>query len=162
MVSDEQVATARTNIGEALQQLRDIDHGLHRWSRHYMPRILIRPVHRTHYHIASNTCMLDIAAALVHPPVKLATTVVHEATHARLCLAGIPYTPTLKDRVEKICVAQELAFARKFPEDLYPGKERWIAQLVTYLEHGPTPRWHELWDKWDKERPEILKAAGKL
>lgn len=100
--------------------------------------------------------MLDIADVLLRSPAALATVLIHEATHARLSSAGILYTPNLRSEVESICVARELEFVLRLPERLYPGKDKWAAQLRTYVEHGPTPRWHQLWAEWDKEREDLL------
>lgn len=44
---------------------------------------------------------------------RLALLLVHEATHARLWNAGIRYRPSLRARIEKLCVNEEEAFARK-------------------------------------------------
>jgi hypothetical protein len=43
----------------------------------------------------------------------LATTIVHEATHARLFTAGIGYPVALRPRIERLCMRQELAFAER-------------------------------------------------
>jgi len=45
----------------------------------------------------------------------LALVIVHEATHARLHRMGIPYEEKLRDRIERICIGRELAFAAALP-----------------------------------------------
>ena len=47
---------------------------------------------------------------------EIALTIVHEAAHARLWRAGVPYTEVLRPRVEAICMRREVAVARKFPD----------------------------------------------
>jgi len=46
---------------------------------------------------------------------RLASTIVHEATHARLWNRGIRYDEAIRPRVEAVCVRRELAFAAKLP-----------------------------------------------
>ena len=45
----------------------------------------------------------------------IASTIVHEATHARLMHCGIGYQAELRARVEMVCVRRELAFSAKLP-----------------------------------------------
>lgn len=51
----------------------------------------------------------DVAVA------EIAQTIVHEATHARLCKLRIKYKEDVRDRVERICVKSEIAFAKRLP-----------------------------------------------
>jgi hypothetical protein len=56
----------------------------------------------------------------------IAATIVHEATHARLFRHNIPYVEPARARIEAICDAQSVDFARRLP-----GGEsfaRWILQ----------------------------------
>jgi hypothetical protein len=48
-------------------------------------------------------------------PEMIASTIVHEATHARLVRRGIGYEEKLRPRGEAACVRRELAFAAKLP-----------------------------------------------
>jgi hypothetical protein len=56
---------------------------------------------------------------------KIASTLVHEGTHARLHARGIDYAPERRARVEAICARSEIAFARRLldPEDLIEEAE---------------------------------------
>jgi len=47
----------------------------------------------------------------------VALTIVHEATHARLWNAGFRYHPSIRKRIERLCVAQELVFLERLPDD---------------------------------------------
>jgi hypothetical protein len=49
-------------------------------------------------------------------PEVLAGVLVHEATHARLEHRGIEHLEPVRDRIEKVCVRQELLFASKLPD----------------------------------------------
>lgn len=85
---------------------------------------------------------------------EVALTIVHEATHARLHAAGIRYRPELRERVERLCVSQEVAFAQRLPEGsaLLDGiraqleRPWWSAQdlferRLGQLEFAGAPRW---------------------
>lgn len=61
-------------------------------------------------------CQLDPIFVLSSPIEFIASTIVHEATHARLIDVGIPYTYENHHRVEKVCIRQEMVFARRIPE----------------------------------------------
>jgi hypothetical protein len=64
-----------------------------------------------------NACELDIRFVLAETsiPEVIASTIVHEATHARLLRCGVGYEEELRARVEAVCFRRELAFAKKLP-----------------------------------------------
>lgn len=47
---------------------------------------------------------------------EIALTIVHESTHARLCKLKIEYTEDIRDRVERVCIKSEIAFAKRLPD----------------------------------------------
>jgi hypothetical protein len=47
---------------------------------------------------------------------RMTLTIVHEATHARLCKLKIKYSEDIRDRVERICIKSEIAFAKRLPD----------------------------------------------
>lgn len=61
-------------------------------------------------------CQLDPGFVLSSPIETIASTIVHEATHARFINVGIPNTYENLHRVEKACIRQELVFAQRIPE----------------------------------------------
>jgi hypothetical protein len=66
----------------------------------------------------------------------LATTMVHEATHARLFAAGIGYPTTLRPRIERLCMRQELDFAGRISDG---------SAAAARARHGlnlPDENWH--------------------
>jgi hypothetical protein len=69
----------------------------------------------------------------IESPDELAVTIVHEATHARVASMGIPYLPALRERIERLCVREEVAFAKALPDG-----ERWAGQALRALE---SPWW---------------------
>jgi len=49
----------------------------------------------------------------------IALTIIHEATHARLWKRGIRYRNDARERIERICVGAELAFAARLNDSAY-------------------------------------------
>jgi hypothetical protein len=47
---------------------------------------------------------------------RMTLTIVHEATHARLCKFKVKYSEDIRDRVERICIKSEIAFAKRLPD----------------------------------------------
>jgi hypothetical protein len=160
-VGNDDAEAARGKVIDALEQLMMFDFRRYGQCEHYMPWIMIRPARRSHYDIDAGICMLDLADALLGSPAGIAAVLVHEATHARLSFRGIRYVPRLQARIENICVAEELAFVNRLPDQDYPGKERWVKRLVTYLRHGHTPELLHAWDNWDERRAQLLNSRGK-
>jgi hypothetical protein len=69
------------------------------------------------YKPSLKACLLDEryvadSAAAVD---QIASTIVHEATHARLWRYGIGYKEEQRARIEAICFRRELAFAARLP-----------------------------------------------
>ena len=63
-------------------------------------------------------CMLDesyVCKADVTPS-HVATVLIHEATHARLHAVGIGYPVSLRPRIERLCMRQELELAKQLPD----------------------------------------------
>ena len=78
-----------------------------------------------------NACLLDWSdlGGNLH---SAAMTLVHEATHARLEKAGIPYCDRLRERIERLCIREEIAFARQLPNS---------DELVEEAQHAMSSRW---------------------
>jgi hypothetical protein len=59
-------------------------------------------------------------------PREIASTLVHESTHARLDVKGFEYSGEMRARIENVCFRRQLAFARRLaePGDLVDQAER--------------------------------------
>ncbi len=83
-----------------------------------------------------NACELDTRFVLAETsfPEVIASTIVHEATHARLLRCGIGYEQELRARVEAVCLRSELAFAAKLPngEQARERAERTLELCATH------------------------------
>jgi hypothetical protein len=83
---------------------------------------------------------------------ELALTIVHEGTHARLRRHGFGYDETIRARIERICIRNELAVARRFSDsgDLVEMKERSLA--------WDDKEWSD--ETIDREDAEYVRALG--
>jgi len=80
-------------------------------------RVWLLPGSSGSYNKALRSCELDSRYVLDETSSleMIASTIVHEATHARLMRCGIGYETKLRARVEMACVRRQQAFAAKLP-----------------------------------------------
>jgi hypothetical protein len=90
----------------------------HRLTRD-LKRVWATPLHgpRACFYFRLDACSLNPQYVLAEwmTPELLASTIVHEATHARLWRMGFRYEERVRPRVEAVCVRRELVFAAKLP-----------------------------------------------
>jgi hypothetical protein len=89
-------------------------------------------------------CLIGIDYTRRHDALDLAMAIVHEAMHARLWRAGCRYDEANRERVERICVDAEIAFASKVPgseEAVARSRQLLGTQWWTHAEHVSRSRW---------------------
>jgi hypothetical protein len=120
------------------------------------------------YQRSLQACVLDERYVLSEKttPQRLALTIIHEATHARLERCGLDYELKLRPRIEAVCLRRELAFVSKLPNgaelrdelvrtlewstanpDYYSNlhfEERWIEGEAGALRYLGAPEWNML------------------
>ena len=62
-------------------------------------------------------CEIDQHRAKTMSVTYMASIIVHEATHGFPCLLKFGYPENLRHRIERICIRQQLDFARKCGDD---------------------------------------------
>jgi hypothetical protein len=82
------------------------------WLLNHMNSFFVRDQGTPQYWIATNMCVLPVKRVLHVPVHETASDIVHEATHARLHRLGVPHEMRLQDRLEQVCIREELRFAR--------------------------------------------------
>lgn len=116
------------------------------------------PSAAAHYDRTLNACVLDERYLLKEGMTLggIASTIVHEATHARLERWGIIYEEEVRCRIEAICLRRELNFLTKLP-DSGPLQE----EIARALEWCATDRDHlsdaSFRDREDKGQVETLR-----
>ncbi len=116
---DKDYPAAFSKIDQAFNLISEFDSLHYHQIKHNVKRIWISvlPVNYAEWVDDLQTCILD-RNYLLRSDVsvcEIAQTIVHEATHARLCKLKIKYTEDIRDRVERICVKSEIAFAKRLP-----------------------------------------------
>lgn len=88
------------------------------------------PSAQAHYDRSLNACALDERYVLNETMTleRIASTIVHEATHARLESWGVLYIEAMRYRIEKICLRRKLNFLTKLP-DSGPMQEEIVRTL---------------------------------
>jgi hypothetical protein len=79
--------------------------------------VLLLPNARSCYYGSLRACLVDVRFVLLETTTleEIASTIVHEATHARLERWGISYDEKQRSRVEAICLRRELNVAASLP-----------------------------------------------
>ncbi|KRR15734.1 hypothetical protein CQ13_13425 [Bradyrhizobium retamae] len=80
--------------------------------------VLLLPDAAAHYDRSQNACVMDERFVLLESTTleRIASTIVHEATHARLERWGMLYDEKKRPRIEAICLRRELNFLAGLPD----------------------------------------------
>lgn len=97
--------------------------------RRDLRRILVVRQAAAAYWPHMRACVMTPAELSAGDAGDVALTLVHEATHARIHVRGIEYEPARRERIERLCVRQQVEFA-----ELLPNGERHIAHLTDALQ----------------------------
>lgn len=118
--------TQDTDMARHLKKLRQAVEKIHRHSpRDY--RQVTRSIRRlvvadyqtplnAEYHSSQRTVLLLAETLRVLDVNALAAMLIHESTHARLDRMGVVHTAGASDRIEAICLRNEIRFLRKLPD----------------------------------------------
>ena len=110
---------ALRRVEEALQLIKCHDALSYARITRNLDRIWVNllPSARAHYDTSINACVFDERHVLSETTTieQIASTIIHEATHARLEGWGIFYAEAMRARIEAICLRRELSFLRKLP-----------------------------------------------
>lgn len=98
--------------------------------RSRLTRLLFTETAGGDYHHKIRTCRISIPYARRVAPVELAMMIVHEAMHAQLEDEGRKYYGDEREKIERECVAEEVAFAKRIP-----GTEQVVARTEALIDH---------------------------
>jgi hypothetical protein len=127
-------------VEDALRLIKDHD-PLHYFRVvHHLERIWVHllPSAQAHYDQTLNACVIDERFLETTSIERIASTIVHEATHARLERWGIRYVEKERPRIEAICCRRELNFLTKLPHSESLQEEivrtlEWLANNDDYF-----------------------------
>lgn len=97
-------------------------------------RFLITDTTSSRYLRLTRTCVLPVGRVLESSRERLALTIVHEATHARIARAGVLPTVDKQARIEQRCVKEEIRFLNVLKVAGYNGTDDWAAHLMRQLD----------------------------
>ncbi|MBR1126303.1 hypothetical protein JQ628_32625 [Bradyrhizobium lablabi] len=154
---------ALRRVEEALQLIQRHDAlNYSRITRH-LDRIWVHVIAsaQAHYDRSLNACVIDERYALGEAMTleKLASTIVHEATHARLEGWGIVYVEERRARIEAICLRRELRFAAKLP-DGEPLRDEIVRTLEWCAANSDQLSDARFRERDDQGQPETLRYLG--
>jgi hypothetical protein len=149
-------------VEDALRLIRDHDRPRYNRLKIDLVRIWVRllPGPLGSYNRAMRACEIDgkFIQAETTTLEEIASTIVHEATHARLMAYGIGYDEGERARVEAVCIRRELAFARKIPEsDLIKDQAERLLTLCESKEYWTDTEFDNRWIEGHAER---LRGVG--
>lgn len=108
-----------------------------------------------------NACLLDerIVASEDTTLEWIASTIIHEATHARLEKRGIRYDEAVRHRIERICARRELDFARRLPgADALIEEINWRIEQCEVGKEAFSDR--KMWEEMDRGDRDVLRHLG--
>jgi len=102
-------------VESALRLIKDHDPISYSRVTRHLDRIWVRLISNAgaHYERRSNACVVDERFVLSETVDEIASTIVHETTHARLEHWGITYEDEVRRRIEAICIRRQLNFVGK-------------------------------------------------
>lgn len=117
-------------VESALHLIRDRDTLNYSRVLKYLDRIWVRliPSAQAHYERQLNACVFDQRFVVSETVEEIASTIVHETTHARLERWGITYDEKVRRRIEAICIRRQLNFVGKLS-----GSEKLREDLLAAL-----------------------------
>jgi hypothetical protein len=154
--------TGLDRIEEALGLIKRHDPLRYDRLRRDLERIWVTPLPGNwgEYRDALRMCALDERYVLAKGtrPEQIASTIVHEATHARLLRCGIGYETSLRARVEAVCFRRQRAFATRLPTG-GPTQEDAERRLTGY----PVEFWSDasLRQRHDQGAADALRYLGR-
>lgn len=101
------------SLHAALQVISQTDPRRFERLRRDLRRIVLVKAGNPEFASEVGACLITSGYVRQNSPEAVATTIVHEAVHARLHRRGIGYGPTMRSRVEEVCVKEQVAFARR-------------------------------------------------
>lgn len=112
-VAEEETEQTIGALSEALQLIDMVDSRRYKRLERDLRRIILMRAGAPEFASEVGACMLRSRYVRENRSAVVATTLVHEATHARLWRSGIRYGPQLRGRVEAVCVGEQIAFAER-------------------------------------------------
>ncbi len=129
LANSPEVGDAFERVQAALALIRDLDPRRFRRLSRDLRRIVVAPFAMACYHDLTESCILPLDEVQRFSEGRVATIIVHEATHARLHRARVRSIPALRQRIEQCCVREQVAFVGQLQRAGWGNTEAFIAAL---------------------------------
>lgn len=105
-------------VEEAIALVCERDRIAYRRIYKNLDRIWVLPLAgaRGSFSASAGACKLDSQYVGTNPPELIASTIIHEATHAHPCLRKFGNSDAIRRRVEGVCIRRQLAFAQRLSD----------------------------------------------
>ncbi|HEV2264508.1 MAG TPA: hypothetical protein VGR79_08245 [Stellaceae bacterium] len=127
-------------VEEALRLIKEYDPLRYRYLLRDLDRVWVKLLTGAvgQFDYSLKACEIDerYVLATTTSSEMIASTIVHEATHARLIRCRIGYEEKIRARVERICFRRQISFCKKLPNG-EPAREQVERKLAYYT----APRW---------------------
>jgi len=133
------------HIREAMDLISSVDQRRFRILQRELSKILITWGDGPSFWPFSTACVLPKEYVEKEGTAGLASTIIHEVTHARLWRKGFRYDQEIRRRIESACVREQIRFALRLPEG---------PQIVSRLEAAFEKEW------WSDEQIRDRNARG--
>lgn len=134
IANERDVSRCFENVAEALGVIERFDTRRVAALRRRVALLLVTENDGSAYIPTLNAGLLSLNLVLTRSAEEIAVTIVHEMTHARLWQRGFRYAAAKRERIERICVGEEMRFAARLPGG---------SELVKESERLLTSRWWE-------------------
>lgn len=103
-------------VFRALELIRTYDERRYQLVRSTIKEVVVADTrNEAEYVEFADAIVVQAQALKIVPVIGIAAMLVHESTHARLFRLGIPYRPSAQQRIERICLRNEIWFLRNVP-----------------------------------------------
>ena len=134
-------------VEQALALVAELDPRRYRRLCHDLRHVLVMPLKSNSLSMYTGTCYLATESIVGHNDALIACDLVHEATHAHLYRAGLRYWPDLQQRMEELCVREEIAFAELLAPAGFAKTEAFLTYLQELMQTYPRTKGGRLY-RW--------------
>lgn len=123
-------------IIEAINLIQEVDERRFDWIWNGMQKFYVSRDLPTQFWSRHGTCVLNASKIATGKRADIALSIVHEAAHARLCRSGIYAWPDIRQRIEGVCVREEMRFLRRLGNAGWRVEARldWYTELLKRLD----------------------------
>ena len=143
LLSPDKAETAWSRVDTALEIISRFDPRRLGRLRSDVGRIFVGPMKHPLFSPPTRVCFLDEGTVLEWATGDIASSLVHEAVHARLRRKGLTaFGADFSEREEELCIDEQIAFAKRLPPDEFTAIDQALLRLQELRRtYPPTQAW---------------------